>query len=75
MLEPPAHCVQDFTELPTDEEIAPWVEALKRLVSEDWSQAVTSARRNVDITELSGRLANMLTTLCQQRQAAHFKPR
>lgn len=75
VLEPPAHCRQDFTELPSDEEIAPWVEALKRLVSADWSAAIANARRNVDINELSSRLATQLTTLCQQRQAAHFKPR
>ncbi|HIV54226.1 MAG TPA: glycosyltransferase [Candidatus Anaerobiospirillum stercoravium] len=70
VLEPPAACVQDYTALPSDAEIAPWVDSLKRLLQEDWSQAIATARTNVDLTTLSTRLASMLTTLCARRIAA-----
>ncbi len=75
VLEPPSHCTRDFTELPTDEEIAPWVAALKRLLTEDWTQAIATARSNVDLTTLSRRLAEQLTTLCTLRGAHQYQVR
>lgn len=64
VLPAPQHTLQDFTCLPTDEEIAPWVASLQRLITEDWSQEVAKARANVDLNVLSKNLATMLNNLC-----------
>ena len=47
----PAHSVQDFLSIPDDEEIKPWVEALKRLLTEDWTEACTKAQAALNIDQ------------------------
>ncbi|MBU3845029.1 MAG: glycosyltransferase [Candidatus Anaerobiospirillum pullicola] len=48
---PPAHSVQDFLSIPDDDEIKPWVEALKRLLTEDWTAACTKAQATLNIDQ------------------------
>lgn len=38
IIEAPKHCQEDFFSLPTDEEIKPWVEGLKTVLSTDYSE-------------------------------------
>ena len=38
VIETPQHCKEDFFSLPTDEEIKPWIEGLKTILSTDYSE-------------------------------------
>lgn len=40
----PEHCQRDYLSLPSEEEMAPWLEALKRLLSEDCSEKLKAAQ-------------------------------
>lgn len=48
-IEAPQHCTIDQLELPTDEEIRPWMDALKRLLTEDWSVQLQKAQEQLSI--------------------------
>ena len=72
-LAPPQHCLEDLTSLPSDEEIEPWVQALQRLLNEDWSEKVKQARTNVDLPLLTRNLINILIPLCQQRSPRYHQ--
>lgn len=54
VLDPPKTTSADYACIPTDEEIAPYVEALKRLLDEDWTEKckeaadINSVERSVD---------------------------
>ena len=43
----PEHCRHDFLSLPTAEEVEPWVQALERLLKEDWSEALSKAQASL----------------------------
>lgn len=51
-LDAPEHCSKDHLSIPTDEEIRPWIDALKRLLNEDWTDKIEKAKKelNVDAT-------------------------
>lgn len=70
VLDPPQHCLEDPTSLPTDEEIKPWVEALKRLLQGKWTQQLNEAKLQLDAKRLTDNLTMHLLPLCQ-----HFQPR
>lgn len=56
----PKSCEKDFYCLPTDEEIAPWVDALERLLEEDWSERCQQAAEINSIDKSVDRLYNIL---------------
>lgn len=66
VLDPPQHCLADPTSLPTDEEIKPWVEALKRLLQEKWTQPLNEAKSKLDLLPLTNNLIATLLPLCQK---------
>ncbi len=68
ILDVPQHCIDDPLSLPTDEEIRPYVDALKRLLQEDWSEKIKKARANLDLKALTQNLVGILLPLCQPRQ-------
>lgn len=51
-LEAPLKCRQDYAYFPTEEEVKPWLEALKRLLNEDWSErcARAAAQHDADVS-------------------------
>lgn len=44
-LEAPEHCQQDYYSLPSDQEIQPWVDALRTMLSTDWSKQLQNAQK------------------------------
>lgn len=52
--------------LPSDEEIAPWVEALERLLNEDWTTACKKSTQENDIEHSVDRLLDLITPLMEQ---------
>ena len=44
ILEAPQHCVDDHLSIPTDEEIRPWVDALKKALESDYSEKFKEAK-------------------------------
>lgn len=46
-IEPPQHCVDDNLSLPTDEEIRPWIDALKKALRGDLKNEVERARKEL----------------------------
>lgn len=48
-LDVPAECQKDLLRMPTEEEMRPWTEALKRLLAEDWTSACERAAKQHDI--------------------------
>lgn len=63
LLPPPASTLKDPCCLPTDEEIAPWVEALERCLNEDWTERCHTASKAIDIEESFKRLMSYLQPL------------
>lgn len=57
VLTPPQYCIDDISCLPTTQDIMPWIEALIRLINEDWTAKIEKARTNVDPQKL---LTNLL---------------
>lgn len=47
-LEAPQHCRDDYESIPTDEEIRPWVDALKQILANDWTEAFKRTERGLD---------------------------
>lgn len=47
-IETPQHCKDDYFSLPTDEEIRPWVEGLKQLLAQDWTEQFKRAEQALD---------------------------
>ena len=76
VLTPPEHCLRDHASLPTDEEIQPWVEALKRLLNEDWQDKIKEAVKAIELENQISRLQAMLEPLMHSRgiSYAHRHP-
>lgn len=68
LLPPPESTKKDNFCLPTDEEIAPWVEALERCLNEDWTQACKKASDEIDLERSIDRLLKVIEPLMQQGQ-------
>ena len=59
----PQQCMKNYLYLPSEEEMRPWMDALKRLLSEDWSGACRrSAERNA-LDKSTARLVALLNPL------------
>lgn len=65
-LEAPEHCKQDYLSIPTDEEIRPWVDALKRILNEDWSEALSKARDTLSVEKSTDRVIEALRPLADR---------
>lgn len=65
----PLSCQNDYWCLPTDEEIAPYVEALEHLVNTDYSQACAQATQINSIASSVARLYKLLEPLLKQGAA------
>lgn len=74
LIEPPRHCLEDYTSLPDDEEIRPWVDALKRLLQENWQEAIARARTNVDLPRLTANLIAQLEPLFRNQPGMRLRP-
>lgn len=68
LLPPPESTQKDNLCLPTDEEIAPWVEALERCLNEDWTEACQKASAEIDLERSVDRLLTVIEPLMQQGQ-------
>ena len=65
-LPPPASSMEDQCCLPTDEEIAPYVEALEKLLTEDYTAACAEAAALTGIEASVDRLYNLIEPLLKQ---------
>lgn len=72
-LEVPQHCAEDYLSLPSDEEIEPWLQALKRLLEEDWTERLEKARANIELPRLTQNLVSLLLPLCQRQQMRYHQ--
>lgn len=70
LLDAPASTQKDYNCLPNDAEIAPWVEALERLVNEDWTEQCRQASSYNDLNQSVDRLMTYLEPLLQKGQRA-----
>lgn len=70
-LEVPAHCQNDPLSIPSNEEIEPWLQALQKLLQDDWQAQIQQARRNVDLQILTTHLVEVLWPLCQSFQSRY----
>ena len=66
-LVPPEHCRRDFMELPTPEETQPWVEALRRLLAGDHTQACAAAAARHAPERTAARVWELLLPLLRRR--------
>lgn len=62
----PEHCVEDNWSIPTDEEIKPWVEALKQILSTDYSEHFARAKEIHSIESSTLRTINLFKPLLSQ---------
>ncbi len=65
-VEPPPKTVKDYTRIPTDEEIEPWVQALERLLNEDWTERCQEAAKINNINQSLRRLVALLNPLFKE---------
>ena len=69
VLPPPASTLQDQYCIPSDEEIKPWVDALERLLNEDWTERCAQAAAHNDLEHSVDRLLFYLQPLLEKGQA------
>lgn len=67
-LDVPEHCKRDYGSLPTDEEIVPWVDALKTLLTHKFDRKIEAARQELVKLNAPDRLIEAITPLIQQTQ-------
>lgn len=67
-LDAPACTQNDFYCVPDDNEIAPWVEALKRCINKDWAESCNKVSEQFDIERSTDRLMGYLEPLLKQGQ-------
>lgn len=72
IIDPPAHCLEDNRCLLTPEETQPYIAALERLMTEDWSERVKQAVENVNKERLTERLIKILEPLYTGKKCLHF---
>lgn len=70
-LEAPAHCQQDYFSLPTDEEIRPWIDALKTILETDYSEKFKQAQQVLSPENTTRRLLEALSGLLQMPASHH----
>ena len=68
VLPPPPSSQADNLCIPSDEEIAPYVAALERLLNEDWTEACARASANNDVERSVDRLLVYLQPLLEKAQ-------
>lgn len=68
LLDAPESTQNDFNCVPSDEEIAPYVDALERLLNEDWTEACAKASAYNDLDASVDRLLVHLEPLLKQGQ-------
>ncbi len=59
---PPA-CLKDHKRIPTEEEIQPWLDGLKRLLNEDWTEHCARAAGEFDLEAATDRVMRVLEPL------------
>lgn len=67
VLEAPLHCQNDFMSVPTDEEIRPWIDALKRVLSTDYSEKFDQAKEQFSLERVTARTIEAFRPLYQGR--------
>lgn len=66
-IEAPEHCRNDYFSLPTDEEIRPWVEGLKQILSQDYTEKFKKAQRELSPEATTRRLLDAIHGLLRSR--------
>ena len=66
-LETPEACRKDYLRIPTEEEMRPWMDALKRLLDGDWREPCARAAAAHDVERYADRLLELLTPLFNRR--------
>lgn len=69
LLDAPESCRKDLLNIPSDEEIAPWVDALERLVQEDWTEQCKVSAQINNIESSVDRLLALITPLMEKGRA------
>ena len=64
-IEAPQHCKDDHMSIPTDEEIRPWVEALKEILNSDYSDKIANARKQLSPESALKKTLDAFLPLCQ----------
>lgn len=62
-LDAPAACQKDHLRIPTEEEMRPWMDALKQLLAGDWTEPCARAAATHDVERYTDRLLSLLTPL------------
>ena len=70
-LEAPEHCRQDHWSIPTDEEIRPWMDALKEILKSDYSEQFDKAREQLSLERATQRALDALAPLYNSRGSDH----
>ena len=68
----PEHCRQDYLSIPTAEEVEPWVEALERLISEDWSTQLAAAQQQLNSANCLKRFNALIEPYLAARARDHI---
>ena len=68
LLDAPACTQRDYRCVPTDEEIAPWVEALERCLNEDWTERCAQSAEENSLDHSIDRLLSYIEPLMQKAQ-------
>lgn len=68
LIDTPEHCKEDFYSLPTDEEIEPWFNALKVLLTENFDKELDAARMRLSQDSAISRLISALNPLINKNQ-------
>lgn len=72
IIDPPKHCLDDNRSMPNDEEIVPYIEALERLMNEDWSEKIKKSVQNVNKAKLTDHLIKLLEPLYSKSHSPYI---
>lgn len=70
-LDAPKDTQKDWLRIPTEKEMRPWMDALKRLLTEDWTEACIRGASSYDLNRSTETLIRLLTPLLNKNAGAN----
>ncbi len=70
-LDAPSECQKDYSRIPTEDEVRPWLEALKQMLSEDYTERCAKAAALHDADRSAGRVLELITPLLNRAASTH----
>lgn len=68
----PDHCANDYLSIPDEEEMKPWYDALRQLLTQDWSEKLEKAKVELSIEKGIDRFEEVIRPYIERRDRDHM---